>query len=975
LVLLVGLAVRLAWVAAGTGDNPVSERNEILAENLRAGRGFSHQTEPPWQPTAFGAPGYPVFLAALYALRWTTPQAVHIVQGVLGALTSCLVYCLGCTFSSRWAALTSSLWHALHPALACAATVSQGDTLIALLTCCLCWLLLQPDGRAPWTRSVTAGLLAGLLLLCGSEWLVVVPLMALAMLIRSGPRAPGSIRAGVFLMVAGLVAVPWVARNYQVAGLVAVVIYPDTPPTATPTGACEQLPAHHRAARWLAVGSCLVPYTESSLTQLLIDRQFGAALWRIVQLAVVGFAPWILAVLGLAALRRRALELWPLWLVPVGFCVHDCLSRCPYDSGLAVQVVALSLAAGGVQYLIAGRTGAASVRQGRRAVLRGLAGSALALLAAAGTVGWQNKWFLRRALLRLGLVRPPANLLRNAAFLQCTNPGIPDYWATPGAAARIQGGGPFVQVVREGPLPGVYTLRVHHPDAGQRIHLESYNAAYDIRQPQPSALTFSVYLKSDREPCRVVLGVNDQEQEVAVGLDWQRLAVSVAPGQPAAIADALVVRVHPLQPGTILVAAPQLEAGRGATEFCPALMDDYPVPALPWPAEEHLSLVAPPDATEPLVNLEPRPATVRIDRVRRQLLVEAEPYPVFGIALGDRLQQGSDWQMRDIAAHGLNTVCLMLPGAVGRVQRAAALRHVQRELDAASRHGLRAVLFLAHDRASTFAEIVRATLEQMAALQGHEALLCWILLDEPSRWWVHPPRRRLEHLPELYALAKRQDPHHPVFINEERWEGTPGGRALLSATDLGSLDCYPIGHYCNAPAQIAALARAANADCRRVRKPFAFWLQLSGGHGTEPREPAVGELTIMTYLALVYDARLFFYWLYKPMNLALWQRLPDLIQEVRRWLSLVSRDGAAPVAVGTSRGRLHYAVWNVGQRSVVLACNAAAESVAGTVPLGEVLGRGTAGVRTWYEPTAVRVTEGGLIVTLGPHERQVFELG
>jgi hypothetical protein len=263
----------------------------------------------------------------------------------------------------------------------------------------------------------------------------------------------------------------------------------------------------------------------------------------------------------------------------------------------------------------------------------------------------------------------------------------------------------------------------------------------------------------------------------------------------------------------------------------------------------------------------------------------------------------------------------------------------------------------------------------MAALQGHEALLCWILLDEPSRWWVSSPRRRLEQVHELYVQARRQDPHHPLFINEERWDGTPGGRALLSATDLGSLDCYPIGHYCNAPAQIAALARAANADCRRVHKPFAFWLQLSGGHGTEPREPTVGELTIMTYLALVYDTRLFFYWLYKPMNLALWQRLPDLIQEVRRWLSLVSRDGAALVAVGTSRGRLHYAVWNVGQRSVVLACNAAAEWVAGTVPLGEALGRGTAGVRTWYEPTAVRVTEGGLIVTLGPHERQVFELG
>src|SRR5262249_25899385 len=145
---------------------------------------------------------------------------------------------------------------------------------------------------------------------------------------------------------------------------------------------------------------------------------------------------------------------------------------------------------------------------------------------------------------------------------------------------------------------------------------------------------------------------------------------------------------------------------------------------------------------------------------------------------------------------------------------------------------------------------------------------------------------------ELSALAREVDPGHPVFVNENRWEGNPGGGSLLPFSDLGSLDCYPIGHSSNAPVQIAELARTANADCRRVRQPFAFLLQLYGGNWDAPREPTAAELTAMTYLALVYDTRLLFYWIYKPTSPPLWAALPGLLAEVRRWLEATSADAA-----------------------------------------------------------------------------------
>jgi hypothetical protein len=910
------------------------------------------------------------------------------------------VYMLACTFSSRRAARVVALLYAMHPALACTAAVTRPDTLAACLTCVLC--LLHSGETRSWLRTALAGVVAGLLLLCSSGWLVTVPLLALVSLLAGRVRLAAWGAAGLFLTTAGLVALPWALMH------------------------TVELPAFSSGlGRWVPDGSFLLGDRVPSLTQCLIDRSFSAALLRAALLAL-GLAPLVLAVMSLTALGRRSLQLWPLWVV--------FLSGAALGGGLELQAVLLALAAGWIDFLRGVPGPASAARLGRRAFLQGLGAGTVTVVAAVCLVGGRNGWWVRRALLRLRLLRPPVNLLRNAAFLRCTTPGIPDYWATPG--------GFFLRLGDDGPLPGVRSLRLERPDAGWNVYLESFNAAYDIRLPAQRSLTFSVYLRGVEGRTAVVLGLNWGQRVVEVDEDWRRHVITLEAANPVeAVQDRLLVSVSLAGPGPVLVAAPQLESGRDATAFGPALIDDYPTPEVPWPADVdlpvageadpltarvELSSYAPEARARVLVrsrlaeagkltitlaggrvladelpleensrfwvelNLAGLPAgshrmefratttqgrrlaeaadtivgvrdlpSVQIDRIKRHLVVRGKPFPTFGIGLG-HTPAGLDLALEEVALQGLNTVAFFAPG---QEDHAARLRRVRQQLDAAARQGLLAVPFLGIDTGTPFPEIIRQTQELLAASRSHTALLAWILIDEPTDWWT-PERVR-----ELYAVAKEVDPGHPIFLNENRWESSAGGRSRLSRSDLGSVDCYPAGHFRNGPVRIAELARPAGADCRRAGKPFAYWLQLYGGNWDAPREPTPAELKAMTYLALVHDARLFFFWLYKPTSPQLWGALPGLFAEVRRWLAAVSVDAAELVHLGVAGGgRLHYAVWRVGPRQLVLVSNACAARVAGKL---KVSGRR---VSPWYGGGTQHFFEGGIVVTLGSYQRQVLEL-
>lgn len=87
----------------------------VLAQNLLTYKAFTGVAPPPFIPDVTRAPGYPFFLASILLVA-RTPLAVSLVQIVLVALTSVLIFRLGKRLFSHGVGLITALLYILDPA-------------------------------------------------------------------------------------------------------------------------------------------------------------------------------------------------------------------------------------------------------------------------------------------------------------------------------------------------------------------------------------------------------------------------------------------------------------------------------------------------------------------------------------------------------------------------------------------------------------------------------------------------------------------------------------------------------------------------------------------------------------------------------------------------------------------------------------------------------------------------------------------
>src|SRR5207245_4154479 len=106
--------------------------------------------------------------------------------------------------------------------------------------------------------------------------------------------------------------------------------------------------------------------------------------------------------------------------------------------------------------------------------------------------GRQYWWLPKFALTRWGVVRPPANLLRNADFSSCTNPDIPDYWGTAAGAHRTELSG-ALRIGSDAAIRGTRALRLQNGPEDADLQL----LAHPTFIPKPQAYTLSAYVRSD----------------------------------------------------------------------------------------------------------------------------------------------------------------------------------------------------------------------------------------------------------------------------------------------------------------------------------------------------------------------------------------------------------------------------------------------------------------------------------------------
>jgi hypothetical protein len=207
LLLAVALVPRAVLVlAAERPATPYPANDEIgyhdLAVSLLEGRGMSLAREGEGPPTAIRTPGYPLLLAAAYAIGGASVRAGLLMGALADALTAGLLFLLARRVGGSAAAglLAGGLWALLSPFLHWMDFLycdTHGATLVAAsLLCALC------------ARSAGGALGAGLLWGAAVHVRPFLLPSALSAALPQGRRRAGWLVAGVLLLI-----VPWAVRN------------------------------------------------------------------------------------------------------------------------------------------------------------------------------------------------------------------------------------------------------------------------------------------------------------------------------------------------------------------------------------------------------------------------------------------------------------------------------------------------------------------------------------------------------------------------------------------------------------------------------------------------------------------------------------------------------------------------------------------------------------------------------------------
>jgi len=213
----VALLVRVLvgfFVLSTAPDLPDAGIYERVAVNLLQGKGLIVDEAN----KIARMPGYPLFLAACFALFGRNAVGVMLVQSAIGALTCVLVLLLGGLLFDRKTGWLSGWICALYPSLVFMSGLVLSETLFILLMVLGICALVGMERERGYGAQITAGVSMGLATLVRAS-LLLFALIVVPVWIWCRVRASRRVRSiAVYLACFCGLMLPWVVRNYRVSG-------------------------------------------------------------------------------------------------------------------------------------------------------------------------------------------------------------------------------------------------------------------------------------------------------------------------------------------------------------------------------------------------------------------------------------------------------------------------------------------------------------------------------------------------------------------------------------------------------------------------------------------------------------------------------------------------------------------------------------------------------------------------------------
>jgi len=215
-IFVLGLALRILFVL--TLEDKIYWADGFdydgLTTRLIEGKGYVNDDG---EITAFRAPGYPYFLAAIYSAFGHHFIAVRIVQCLLDAVSIVVVFFIARLIFNRRVAIISAVIFAVYPLFVYTASTFFPTTIFIFLVSVAMFLILSIEEKQTLFKAVLLGVVLGLAVLTVPTVLAFVP-FALAWILFRKRRFSFEYFLASSLVFLSLVLTlsPWLLRNYKI---------------------------------------------------------------------------------------------------------------------------------------------------------------------------------------------------------------------------------------------------------------------------------------------------------------------------------------------------------------------------------------------------------------------------------------------------------------------------------------------------------------------------------------------------------------------------------------------------------------------------------------------------------------------------------------------------------------------------------------------------------------------------------------